>query len=66
MDEKKSRFSPALHHALSLVESMGKSAYLMLPEEPTMVMIVAGSRAGHMSRAQARTVYRAMALAGHR
>ena len=66
MDEKMSRFSPALHHALSLVERMGKEAFLMLPAEPTLVMIAAGSRRGHMSRAQARTVYRAMAQAGHR
>lgn len=64
MDEKMSRFSPALRHALSLVESMGKAAFLTLPEEPTLVMITAGSRAGHMSRAQARTVYRAMVRAG--
>jgi hypothetical protein len=64
MDKKLSRLSPALRHALGLVESMGKQAYLLLPEEPTLVMAAAGARAGHTTRTQARTVYRAMARVG--
>jgi len=64
MENNKPRYSPALHHALSLVERMCVGQVLILPAEPTLPMAVAGARAGHVSRAVARTVYRAMARVG--
>lgn len=64
MKKNLDRLSPAFRRALDLVEKMGRSDFALMPTEPTLVMAVAGARAGHVTRTQARTVYRAMVRAG--
>lgn len=63
MSDKSDRFSPALHHALSLVERMSGGRTAIVPVEPTLPMVAAGARAGHVSHGDAADIYRAMVLA---
>jgi|GEM_PF-2899746 hypothetical protein len=64
MNKKLDRFSPAFRHALDLVENMAQADFYLLPPEPTLVMAVVGARAGHVTRSQARNIYRAMIRSG--
>ncbi|HVI51140.1 MAG TPA: hypothetical protein VM661_08030 [Candidatus Sulfotelmatobacter sp.] len=63
MNDNSSRFSPALYHALSLVERMTGGNTVIVPAEPTLPMTTAGARSGHVTQAAAANIYRAMVRA---
>lgn len=59
-----SRYSPAMQKALSLVAAMGTTQWVVLPERPSLTMMTAGARAGHVPPGLAGQIYRAMVREG--
>lgn len=52
--------SRALQNALDAVGAVGDSGFVLVPNEPTLEMTLAGAQAGNIDPDLARRIYRAM------